>query len=133
MSTGKLTQYRRTYAMDTSNVKEELKQVDLRIEDLNKQIAIGEAIERLHENDDFKLVVIDGYMEAEAERLFDILTTPTSLKRDQLENIMDMLGSIRNFKGYIGASLQNAAQAPDMVIEEENYRKEVTASSVIEA
>jgi predicted polyphosphate/ATP-dependent NAD kinase len=118
--------------MEASDIKDELRQVDLRIEDLKKAIELGEAVERLHENEDFITLVIDGYMEEEAERIFGVLTTPTALKRDQLENMMDKLGSIRDFKAFIGKCLQDADMAPDALAEEEKYRKEVTASGSIE-
>ena len=116
---------------NASDAKEELKQIDKRIEELKENIALGEALERLHENEDFKKVILDGYFEKESKRIFGLLTTPTHLKRDIIENLNDKLGAIRIVKQYFGTVLINAQMAPEQIEEEEEYRKEVTASASI--
>ncbi len=111
----------------SSTFKEELEAVDKRIEELKEQIEIRQALERLHENEDFKKVILEGYFDKEAKRIFDMLITPTSLKRDQTENLMDMMSSIRYFKGYFKTLLINAAMAPEELESEMLYRQEITA------
>jgi hypothetical protein len=112
---------------ETSNFKDELAQIDERIVELNKKIELHKALERLHENEDFKLVVMDGYFTKESERIFEMLTIPSNLKRDQLENLMEMMSSIRYFKGYFKTLILEAAMAPEEIKGEQEYRKEVTA------
>ena len=117
--------------MTQTEQKETLEAVDARIDELNAQVELGQAIERLHNGeanaDDFKTVILEGYMDAEAERLFGILTNPTFFKRDQMANTMDRLGAIRNLKEYFMVKLQEADAAPDAIEGENNYRSEVTA------
>ena len=116
---------------DTSTLQEdivqELIETDEKISDKIKQIELAEAIERLHESDDFKLVVLDGYMTVEAERIFALLTTPMGWKRELNENLMDKMGSIRDLKEYIGIKLREAVMAPEELEELKDYRKSVTA------
>jgi len=112
---------------ETSNLKEQLEAIDNRIQELKDSIQIAEDLESLHEDERFKRVILDGYLEDEAKRLFGVLTTPSTLKRDVIENIQDKLSAIRNIKQYFGVILQNAHMAPDAIAEEEEYRKEVTA------
>ena len=114
-----------------SNFKEQLAEIDERIIKLKKDIAIGKALEALHENEDFKLVIMEGYFVEEEKRLSGLLFNPTSLKRDQLENIMDKTTAIRNYKQYFQTVLINASMAPEQIEDEENFRKEITAEASI--
>lgn len=113
---------------ENSNLNEKLKEVDDRIAELKKSIQLSEALEELHKNEHFKLVFLDGYFEDEAKRLFGVLVTPSTLKRDVIENIQEKLSSIRNVKQYFAVILQNAHMAPDQIVEEEEFRKKITAA-----
>jgi hypothetical protein len=113
--------------MAETNLKTELADIDSRIATLRKNIELGEALQKLHENEDFKNVILEGYMDDEAERIFKVLVDPShNLKRDIMENLMDKLMAIRSIKQYFGTILINAAMAPEEIANEEKYRKEVT-------
>jgi organic radical activating enzyme len=114
---------------NVSNLKEQLKEIDDRIAELEKDIELGKALERLHENEDFKKVILEGYLEDEAERLFELMTTPMKFKREIMENIQEKLGSIRNLKEFFAVKLQNAGFAKDQIEEEKEYRKDVTEAN----
>lgn len=114
---------------EKDNFKAKLQECDDRIAELKAAIEKGKALERLHESKDFDEIVLSGYFEKEAERIFGLLTTPTSLKRDQLDNLMDKLSAIRNFKHYFKTVLIDAAMAPEQIEEEEAYRKNLTAEN----
>ena len=113
--------------MTEQEQKDSLVEVDARIEDLQSQVEIGAAIERLHENADFQTVILDGYLDAEADRLFGILTNPTFFKRDQMENTMDRLNSVRHIREYFMVKLQEADAAPTQIASENEFRSEITA------
>ena len=112
--------------VQTSNLTKQLNQVDDRLEALKLNIEKAEAVRRLEENEDFQMIILDGYLGDEAKRLFEVLVEPSTLKRDVMENIHDKLNSIRNLKQYFGVLGQNAEMAPDQIAEEETYRKQVT-------
>jgi hypothetical protein len=112
--------------VQTSNLTKQLNQVDDRIAALKLNIEKAEAVMRLEQNDDFKLIILDGYLGDEAKRLFEVLVEPSTLKRDVMENIHDKLNSIRNLKQYFGVLGQNSDMAPDQIVEEEDYRQQVT-------
>jgi len=111
---------------NNSNLTEELELVDSRIEELKEMIEIKEALERLHKNEDFKKIILDVYLEKEAERLFKVLITPSTLKRDTIQNIEDKLSSIRNLKQFFGVIAQNAELAPIQIEDELEFRKQIT-------
>jgi len=112
--------------VQTSNLTKQLKLVDERVDALNLNIKKAEAVMRLEENEDFKMIILDGYLDSEAKRLFEVLIEPSNLKRDVMENIHDKLNSIRNLKQYFGVLGQNSTMAPEQIEEEEAYRKQVT-------
>lgn len=112
--------------MSKDNLKKELAQIDERIESLQKDIQLGKDLEALHENEQFKNVILDSYFEDEAKRIFGLLTNPTPLKREQIENLNDKLATIRVFKEYFQTLLINANMAPEQIEEEEEFRKKIT-------
>jgi hypothetical protein len=119
--------------MAETNLKTELADIDSRIATLNKNIELGEALKKLHQNEDFKNVILEGYMDDEAERIFKVLVDPShNLKRDIMENLMDKLMAIRSIKQYFGTILINAAMAPEEIKNEEEYRKETTERHALE-
>ncbi len=114
-------------AMTKATFNETLQEIDDRITDLKNEVELGAALERLHNSDDFKKVLLEAYFEEEEKRLSGLLFNPTKLKRDQIENIMDKATTIRNFKQFFQTMLINAQMAPEQIQDEEGYRKEVTA------
>ncbi len=111
---------------ETSNFKEELQAIDDRIDELKYNIELGKALEELHEDERFQKVILNGYLEKESERLFGVLVSPSSMKRDQMENISDKLAAIRNIKQFFGTMLINANMAQEQIDEENDFRKEIT-------
>ena len=113
--------------MSKDTLKKELADIDARIELLKENIETGKSLEALHENPDFIRVIMNGYFDKEEKRIAGLLFNPTSLKRDQLENVMDKASAIRNYKQYFATVLIDANMAPSQIEEEELYRKEVTS------
>jgi len=108
-------------------IKEELEHIDNKIAEHKDQIELAEAIERLHTNDDFKTVILDGYMETEAERIFSLLITPMGWKKEINDTLLEKIAAIRSLKEFIGVKLREAITLPETIVELEDYRKEVTA------
>ena len=118
---------------DTSNLTTDLQLTDEAIAAEKRKIAKAEALDRLIDNPDFILVIQQGYLEDEANSLFDLLTSVPSQRREITESTLDKLNSIRHFKEYIGTSTypgvvrRNAEVAPEIIVEQEQYRKQITA------
>lgn len=113
--------------------KKELAEIDERIENLKKSIQRKEYLEELHEDHRFIEIIVDGYFEREAERIFQILTTPNPLSREKMENLMDKLTAIRNMKEYFRTLILEGQMAPDQITEEEEFRKEITARNSLDS
>ena len=88
--------------IDEINLKKErIKEIDDSIKENLEKIELAEALDRLKQNADYKLFFEEGYYEKEGRRLVDNLLAPTYLKRDQIENIVEMAAAIRHLKTYI--------------------------------
>ena len=91
-----------TIVIDEINLKKErIKEIDDSIKENLEKIELAEALDRLKQNADYKLFFEEGYFEKEGRRLVDNLLAPTYLKRDQIENIVEMTAAIRHLKTYI--------------------------------
>jgi len=118
---------------NTSILTETLKSIEDSIAGYEDAIKRGTALDRLMSNPDFQLVILDGYIEAEAERLFTILTDPSGATPYTPEKIQLKLASISDFKGYVGTKdypgtiKREADKAPGLIFNENEYRKQFTA------
>ncbi len=112
---------------NTSTLKEELEYIDERVEELKYEIEVGAAIAELHDNPQFKLVIEDGYMEKEAQRILGVLTTPMNLKREKNEDLIAKLESIRHLREFFKTSLIASNTAKENIDEVENDRSKITA------
>jgi hypothetical protein len=117
--------------------EEELKELSIvnleLIEIEEKSVSEGEVLEKLLEDENFK-VFLDMYTTDEAERLSDAITGTASLSSSSLGVLQQMQMSIRYFKQFIiskqneshGASMRLEARVADkQKIEAGNVFKEV--------
>ena len=118
-----------TQALDSTNSieeiklrKDELAEIDKSILEQKSKIEFAEAIKRLKLNPDYQLVIEQGYFEKEGERLTKNLLEPTYLKRDQIENIIDMTNAIRHAKTFLIFKESDALGADQNIEELEDYR-----------
>jgi len=75
--------------------------IEISIEIAQKAVDKAEAIVRLLNNPDFKLVVVEGYFEKEPARLVGLLTDPEMSDPESQKNLHnDMLG-ISSFRNHL--------------------------------
>lgn len=106
---------------------EKLKSIDESIAFYKEQVELSESIKRLKQNPDYIKVYEQAYFKSEGERISNVILEPNTLKRDQLENMLDMMSSIRNVKTFImyrendgEVALQHIADLEKMKIDELN-------------
>jgi hypothetical protein len=109
--------------------KEKLAEIDASIEDIKSKIEFAEAIKRLQSNPDYIKVVEEGYLVGEGERISKCLLEPTYLKRDQIENMMEMMAAIRIFKTYIMFKEGDASNGQEQIEELMDFRTSVNATA----
>ena len=123
-------------ALDSTNLieeinlrKNEIAEIDKSIEEQKAKIEFAEAITRLKSNPDYQLVIENGYFCAEGDRLTKNLLEPTYLKRDQIENIVEMTSAIRHTKTFLMFKENDAENALQNIQDLEDYRLAVNSSS----
>ncbi len=120
--------------MEQSNLTETLERIDAVIAEKKAAIKLGEDLKFLKSNPQFQRVIMDGYIDTEAKKLFDILVDPSGVSVYSAETIQLKLEAISHLKGYIGtpgftgAIEIEASNAPMEIYREEEYRKEVTST-----
>jgi len=93
-----------------------LQEFDGQIEKVKAQKELAEKLNKLVKTDEWKEVIEKEYYENEADRLVKGLTNSNNLlKREVVENMTDMIISIRNFKKFIGYVLDNGLMADDLI------------------
>lgn len=121
--------------MDSSNLQTTLSSIEAFTAERELAIERGKMLERLKLNADFQSLFLEGYIETEARKLFNILTDPTGASPYTDEKIHLMLGAISHFKGFVGTpdfrgTIEIDAELAVSEIErEQDYRKELTESN----
>ena len=118
---------------EISTLKEELNKIDTVLEEYDTDIKLGEMLTRLKANPDFQAVIMNGYIDSEARKLFNILTDPTGATPYTVAQTNLRLEAISHFKGFVGTEdypgtiMMNAITADSKIELNRAHRKEVTA------
>lgn len=109
------------------NTSDELKALDDRIKECKKTVALGQSLERLLNNRDFKAVILEGYFREEAIRLVSAKGDPNLQSPEIQASIIrqiDAIGSVQDFLRLISSQ---ADQAIKMIEDAEALREEILA------
>lgn len=84
------------------NIDEQIENIDNAIEVQKWYVERADALKRLKENEDFKLVISDGYINVEADRIYEQLMMPQTTRAEDKEMYMSQLETIKNIIRYLG-------------------------------
>ena len=84
------------------NIDEQIEIIDRDLEVLEWNIKRAEALNKLLEMEEFQLVIIEGYLEIEAQRVFNLLTHPLTVKPEDKNSYLSQLETIQNLGRYLG-------------------------------
>ena len=84
------------------NIDEQIAQIDASIEEQNVRVARGKDLAELIKDPKFQSVMIDGYLNEEANRVFNLLTSPRVSKPEEIQSYMSQLDTIKNIGRYLG-------------------------------
>ena len=124
--------------MDTSILHETLEEIETVITESELAVERGEYLKELKNSKAFQSVIIEGYIDTESKKLFEILTDPSGASPYSTEKIHLMLEAISHFKSYIGTEdfqgtvEQDAMYGTQEIEREQDYRKTITAQNAEE-
>jgi len=120
--------------LDDEQLKAELEAVNKELDKIYKAEKIVNAYKRLKSNEDFLTLFEEGFFDEEVKRVNELIVgdkgyVPRNLKRDQIENLVDKLLSVRHLKIYfveLDAKADNIPQAKvDMELAKRELKKEI--------
>ena len=87
------------------------KVIEDNIKAARKLVELGDALERLKSNKDFKTIVAEGYFEKEAIRLVQAKSNPGLQSPEMQKSIITQMDSIGNLNLYFSTIAQQAMMA----------------------
>ncbi len=87
------------------------KVIEENIKAARKLVELGDALERLKSNRDFKTIVMEGYFEQEAIRLVQAKSNPGLQSAEMQKSILTQIDSIGNLNLYFSTIVQQANMA----------------------
>lgn len=107
-----------------------LRQVEQNIQQQKKVAEMGEALERLKGNRDFKKVILEGYFEQEAIRLVHLKSAPNMQSAESQKSIDQQIVSIGSLEQYFRTVYFMADMANKTIEENEALREEMLQEGV---
>lgn len=86
------------------NIDKQIAAIDADIEVQKWYVARAEALEKLEKMEEFQMVIADGYVNIEADKVFDLLVNPLTVKPEDKESYLSQLETIKNIGRYLGNS-----------------------------
>ena len=107
-----------------------LQTIEQNITDAKKLADLGNSVERLFSNRDFKKVVMDGYLEKEAIRLVHLKAHPAMQSAESQASIISQIDAIGTFTQFLGSTEQQGRLALKAIADGEQMREELIAEGL---
>lgn len=108
--------------MDNTQV---IQDIELNIKQAQVLVDTGNALERLRNNRDFKMIISTGYFEQEAVRLVHLKGDPSMQTPEFQESIIKQIDAIAALNQYFQTVFHRAALAEKAIISDEEMRDEL--------
>lgn len=92
-----------------------VQEIEVDIEDAKAVVAKADRLERLHKNEDFKAVVLEGYFKEEAQRLVQMKAHPAMQAEEQQKNVMKAIDAIGGLQQHFHQIFLMANQAEESI------------------
>lgn len=103
-------------------------QLESSLSTVQEMIVLGEAVQRLKKNKDFKKVVLEAYFSSEPQRLTMLLAAP-NIRNDMRTQVHESLQAIAEFHSFLETILTESVRAKDMVGEIEDVLVEARTAA----
>lgn len=101
--------------------------IEENIAEARKIVELGNALERLQANRDFKAIIKEGYLKAEAIRLVHAKANPALQSADSQRSIIQQMDAIGSLTQYFDTVFHKAALAEKAIAADEETRDEILA------
>ena len=111
-------------------LKEKIEEIELNIEQAKTIVALGNAMERLSNNRDFKKVIVEGFFEKEAIRLVHLKSDFNMQNPEAQASIASQMDSIGNLAQYFNKVINQGMLAEKAIQSDEETRDELLAEEL---
>lgn len=111
---------------------EQLNAVEIDIERARELIELAEALKRLHNNKDFKLIIREGYFKEEASRVVIVRADPEMASEEDQKQINDIITSIGGLFAYFHKIYALGNRAQMSLVADEETRSEILEEQLAE-
>jgi hypothetical protein len=108
----------------------QLKEIEENIKAARKLVDLGDTLERLKSNRDFRAIVLEGYFEKEAIRLVQAKSNPALQSPEMQKLILTQIDSIGNLNLFFATIVQQASIARKSIEQDESMIEELAAEEV---
>lgn len=110
--------------------EQQLHQVEINMEAANVMIAEAKALSRLHDNKDFKTVILKGYFEAESRRAVLLRSDPEMQDPDKLRQVDNIITSIGGLFAFFNKVYTMGNMAEQSLQEDQLTREEILSEQL---
>jgi hypothetical protein len=107
-----------------------IKQLEENIKTGRKFVELGQSLERLRSNRDFKKLILEGYFEQEAIRLVHLKADPSMQTQERQASIVSQMDAIGSLSSYFNLVLHKAAMAEKGIAQDEQTIEELSAEEL---
>lgn len=108
----------------------QIQEIELNIKQAQKIVELGNALERLRNNSDFKKVISEGYFEQEAVRLVHLKSDQNMQSPDSQKSIIAQIDAIGALNQYFQTVFHRASLAGKAIEADEETREELLAEGL---
>lgn len=110
--------------------EQQIAEIEVSIEEAKEVVELGKALDRLTNNQDFKLIIREGYLRDEAVRLVHLKGDPNMQGESQQRNIDRDIMGIGSLLSYFRKIQYMSAQANSLIAEGEQTIEELRSEGV---
>jgi hypothetical protein len=107
----------------------EIAELENNMKELREMIELGNALERLRKNRDFKKVIEKEYLHEEAVRLVHLKSDPNMQGEREQARVVKQIDAIGNFTAFLDLIALKAESAKEALAECEDVRAELEEAS----
>lgn len=108
----------------------ELQQIETNIKQARNLADLGNCLERLRNNRDFKKVIMEGYFEQEAIRLVHLKSDPNMQTNDKQSSIVSQMNAIGTLRQYFSTVSTLASMAAKSIESDEQTRDDLLSEAL---
>ena len=113
-----------------SSIESQVQQLENSIRENKKLAEMGESLERLYSNRDFKKLILEGFFQNEAIRLVHLKGDVNMQGLDSQKAILSQIDAIANLSQYFSTVRYKAGMAVKAIAFDEETRDELTQESL---